>query len=90
MSKRYIYFKILEPDFSQIWDLCRIIANNINFNYRSNSGKNNIQFFNKFKNPYFFVSIFPIFGTIFFLKKFGSAMHNFMWISNTMPKVRKR
>ena len=39
MSKRYIYFKILEPDFSQIWDLCRIIANNINFNYRSNSGK---------------------------------------------------
>ena len=30
-----------EPDFSQVWDLCRNTVNNINFHYRSNSIKIN-------------------------------------------------
>ena len=32
-----------EQDFSQIWDLCRNTANNINFRYRTNSVKNSQQ-----------------------------------------------
>ena len=38
-----------EPDFFQIWDLCRNIANNRNFHYIPNSGKIVAQIFNKFK-----------------------------------------
>ena len=34
-----------EQDFSQIWDLCRNIANNINFHYRTTSVKINDQIF---------------------------------------------
>ena len=34
-----------EQDFSQIWDLYRDTANNINFHCISNSGKNNTEIF---------------------------------------------
>ena len=34
-----------EQDLFQIEDLCRNIANNINFHYRTNSGKLNNQIF---------------------------------------------
>ena len=36
------------PDFSQKWDLSRIIANKINFPYSPNSGKIIKNFFNNF------------------------------------------
>ena len=29
-----------EPDFSQVWDLCKNTVNNINFHYKPNSEKN--------------------------------------------------
>ena len=32
-----------EPKFSQVWNLCRSTTNNINFQYRTNSVKNNDQ-----------------------------------------------
>ena len=61
-----------EPEFSQIWDLCRNIANNINFHYRTNSVKINDKMFQYIQTTLFlahFWSIFPIFGTnIFFLE----------------------
>ena len=34
-----------EPYFSQIWDTCRNISNNVNFHYGPNSGKINDQTF---------------------------------------------
>ena len=42
-----------EPDFSQTWDFCRGIANNINFHYRTKSKKIMTKFFNKSKKLYF-------------------------------------
>ena len=33
------------PDFSQIWNLCKNTANNINFHYRPNPEKINDQIF---------------------------------------------
>ena len=38
--------------------------------------------FNKLKNTYFW----PIFGAKFFS---GSVIHNFIWVSNTMPDLEK-
>ena len=44
-----VNFKILKSDwlikFFQTWDLCRMIGNNINFDYGLNSGKINNQIF---------------------------------------------
>ena len=34
-----------EPDFSQVWDLCKHTVNNINFLYRPNSEKTNGKIF---------------------------------------------
>ena len=46
-------------------------------------------FFNKFKKPCFW-PVFPIFeAKIFFSIKSSSVMHNFTWVSSTMPKFRK-
>ena len=50
-----------EQTFSQMWDLCRNTANNINFHYRTNTVKINDQFFTKSKKPYFW-SIFSFWG----------------------------
>ena len=45
--------------------------------------------FNKIKKLHFW-PIFPIFGAKkTFSKKSGSAMHNFIWICNTLPKLEK-
>ena len=48
--------------------------------------------FNKLKKPCFgpFWSIFPILGAKKHSRKSGSVMHNFIWISSTMPKFRKK
>ena len=43
----------MEPEFSQIWDLCKNTANNINFHYRPNSEKIMSKFSNTLKNPIF-------------------------------------
>ena len=54
-----------EPEFSQIRDLCRNIANNIHFHYRTNSVKINNKIFQYIKKTLFFAHfwpIFPIFG----------------------------
>lgn len=42
-----------EQDFSQIWDLCRNIANLINFHYRIIHEKLMTKFFREFKTPFF-------------------------------------
>ena len=78
-----------EPDFSQIWDLCRNIVNNTNFHYRliqENLFKN---VFNIFKKK----TVFDPFSLFSGQKKLpsqksGSAIHDFIWFSNTMPKFR--
>ena len=54
-----------EQTFSQIWDLCRNIGNNINFHYRTNSLKLNDQIF---KKPCSW-SVFPILKGKKFLKE---------------------
>ena len=59
--------------FSQIWNLCRNTANNINFHYRLNSVKINTKIFQYIqKKTLFLVHFcpnFPIFGTkTFFLE----------------------
>ena len=64
-------------------------ANNINFYYRKNSVKINDKIFNKFKKPCF-LSIFPILRTKIFSGKSGYVKRNFIWISGTMPKFRKK
>ena len=56
----------LEQDFSQIQVLCRSTANNINFHYRTNSVKINVQIFLIIEKTLFlayFWPISPIFGT---------------------------
>ena len=59
-----------EPEFSQIWNLCRNTANKINFNYRTNSVKINDKGFQYIQKTLFlahFWPIFPIFGAKNFL-----------------------
>ena len=41
-----------ELDFSQLWNLCWNIANNINFHYRTNLEKKKINFIKKFKKAF--------------------------------------
>ena len=75
-----------EPEFSQICDLYRNTANNINFHHRTNSVK--INFSINPKNH-----VFGPFSQFWEQKKIsgksGSVMHNFIWASSTMPKFRK-
>ena len=63
-----------EQDFSQTYHLCRNTTNNINFHYRSNSVKILIHF--------------PNLGQKSFSKNSGSATHNLINVSSTMPKFR--
>ena len=91
---RTFWPKSRELKFSQIWDLCRNTANNINFHYRTTSVKCNDQTFQQIQKALFladFWSTFPIFWAYFFCCcwKFGSVMHSFISISSTMPKFRK-
>ena len=54
-----------EPEFSQIWDLCRNTANNTNFHYRVTSVKINDKIFQYIQKTLFlahFLPIFPILG----------------------------
>ena len=71
---REFWFITQEPEFSQIWDLCRNKANNINFHLTSNQEKSNdkigpiCQFLEKNKfsrknwalSPFFILQIFTI------------------------------
>ena len=88
----YIWFAILqsdwprtlwpisqEPDFPDLWDLCRKIKNNINFHYRPNSEKKLMAtVFNKFKKPYFWAIFGQFLQFSFFLFLFGK-----IWLSHT-------
>ena len=51
-----------EPDLSQIWDLRRNTANNINFHYWTNFEKMNDQIFQKFNKLALFCRFSPIWG----------------------------
>ena len=64
-----------EPEFSQIWDLCRNITNNIHFHYRTNSVRINDKIFHIQKT--LFLAHFPNFwDKKFFSRKFGChALH---------------
>ena len=91
---RTFWPKSQELKFSQIRDLCRNTANNINFHYRTTSVKCNDQI--NSKSPVFdpflvhFSNFLGIFFFFFFLcGKSGSVMHSFISISSTMPKFRK-
>ena len=75
--------------FSQIWDLCRNIANNIHFSYRTNSVKINDKIFQYIKKKTCFCSIFLIFGAQKLCRKSGSVTHNFIWVSSIIPKFIK-
>ena len=77
-----------EQHFSQIEDLYRNTANNINFHYRINSGKIKNSLISK--NPIFCLlwPIFPIFGgKKSFPKKSGT--YNLTRFSSTMQKFRE-
>ena len=67
-----------EPDFSQIWNLCMNIANNIlandTFIVDQIREKLMTKFFKKFENP-IFDSFSPFLGKIYFIKKNFIAMH---------------
>ena len=82
-----------EPEFSQIWDLCRNIANNILFHYRTNSVKIKDKTFQYIQKT-LFLAIFDPFsqfwGQKIFSRKSGSVAHNFIWVSSIMPKFRKQ
>ena len=83
-----------EPDFPQIWDLCRNIANN--FIIDQIQEKLTIKFFNKLRKIY----SWPIFPVLVGKKSppppppkkkktFGSLTHIFIWVSYTMPQYRQ-
>ena len=62
---RTFWPKSQEQNFSQLWVLCRNTTKNINFHYRTNSGKTNAQIFQEIGKTLFlahFGAIFPIFG----------------------------
>ena len=48
------------------------------------------KFFNKFKKPCFFAHFSNFGGKKFFPGKCSSVMHNFIQVSNTIPRFRKR
>ena len=75
-----------------IWDLCRNIANNINFHYKTNSIKINDKCFQYIQKTLFltyFWPIFPILGAKKFFLENLAVMHNFIWVSSIIPKFRK-
>ena len=74
--------------FSQIWDLCKNIANNIYYPYRTYSVKNTDQIFNKLKKPCFgaHLVLFLIFGRAGGEKKIFPEN---LALLCTMPKFRK-
>ena len=81
-----------EPEFSQIWDLCRNTTNNINFHYRTSSVKISYKIFQYIQKILFlahFCPISPIFeAKIFFLEN-PAATQNLIWVSSIMPKFRR-
>ena len=86
---------VINKTFSQIWDLCTNLANDINFHYRLNSVKINDKISQKtLKKKHIFgcafLVHFPNFqGKKFFSEKSGSVTHNFIWVSSTMPNLEK-
>ena len=79
-----------EPEFSQIWDLCRNTGNIINFHYRTNSVKINNTIFQYIQKT-LFLAHFPNFGgKKNFAGKPGSVTDNFIWVSSIMSKFRKK
>ena len=82
-----------EPEFSQIWDLCRNTVTNTNFHYRTNSVKINDKIVQYFLKKTCFWPIFDPFSQFFGEKnisgKSSSITHNFIWVSSTMPRFRK-
>ena len=69
-----------------IWDLCRNTANNMNFDYRTNSVKINDKIFQQIQKTLFFGHFW---SKPNFSKKSCFVMYNFIWVSRTMPKFRK-
>ena len=73
--------------------MCRNIANNINFHYKTNSVEINHQMFQYIQKNLLlahFQSIFPILGaTNVFNRKSSTLKHNFIWVSSSISKFRK-
>ena len=89
---------ISETKFSQIWDLCRKIANNIHFHYKTNSVKINDKFSLYIKKP-LFLAYFPnSWGKFFFLVNpalsrrtsygFLASCQNLEKTNDTVPRKR--
>ena len=69
------------------------ILNNTNFHYRTNSTKINDHIFQQIQKTVFgpFLVHFPDFWSKkLFFRKFGPVMHNFKWVSCTMPKIWRK
>ena len=56
-----ILARISRTKYSQIWDLCRNITNNIHFHYRTNSVKINDKIFQYIQKNLFLTHFWPIF-----------------------------
>ena len=79
--------------FSKVWYLSRNTANNIHFHYEPNSEKTNDQTFQYNQKSHslahFQLSSAHLFWHFFFFfKKYGSVIHNFIWVPNN-PIPRK-
>ena len=77
---RAFWPKSQEPDFSQVWDLCKNTVNIIKFLYRPNSEKNNEKKFGPFSH---------FWGKKIFLKKSGPVMHNKTWAPKAQTLIHR-
>ena len=81
-----------EPDFSQVWNLCKNTANIIKYLYRPNLEKIWLNFPVNSKHSVFgpFLAHFPHFwGKQVILKKSDPVTHNKTWAPNTTLSFRK-
>ena len=78
-----------EPEFSQICDLCRNKANNINFHYKTNSAKINDKIFQYIKKTPFLAHFPNFWGKNFFLEN-PALSRKTSWVSSIMTKFRKK
>ena len=78
-----------KPEFSQIWDLSRNTANNINFHYRTNSVKIDDKIFQYIQKTLFLAHFPNFWGKKFFSRKSGFVMHNFIWFLALCQNFKK-
>ena len=78
-----------EKHFSQIYDLCRNTANNINFHYRTSQVKINDWMFLWIQKTLFLVNFSNFWREKSVFQKNLAIMNNFIRVSNIVPKFRE-